>query len=273
MNVKNMLRIASAVLAGSLLSGCCCNNRWAADAPRDELIAVPAPGPVKIDGVLDEKEWAGSPVFPMHDIHREPVADPPPKLAAVVQDPFESGTVRFMYDSNYLYVGAKLQDSDIMQYGEKDQTMLFLTGDALEIFIKPERSPEYWECYAAPNGKRTTLCFETRWLPFNSEKSFLQKDFHTAVTLQGTLNDRRDKDQGWTVEAAIPVKMLEKTGIRFVPGEIWTVLIARYNYNYGAKPGGFRLSSCPELPRGNFHLTEYYARLVLKTSAGHTSEK
>ena len=62
----------------------------------------------------------------------------------------------------------------------------------------------------------------------------------------------------------IPKKELDKTGCEFKPGVPWTILISRYNYNYGSKEGGAQFSTCPELPVVNYHLLEYYAELVWK---------
>ena len=87
--------------------------------------------------------------------------------------------------------------------------------------------------------------------------------FRTSVKVLGTLNDYTDKDDGWIIEAAIPFKMLEDfTGVKFASDGRWTILLARYNYNFGQEVR--ELSAAPQLPYDNFHLTEYYAELIFK---------
>ena len=80
-----------------------------------------------------------------------------------------------------------------------------------------------------------------------------------ATKVKGTFNNYSDKDKGWFIEVALPREQLAKTGRPFVPGEPWTILIARYNYNYGTVESNPHFSTYPELPVVNYHHLEYYA--------------
>lgn len=264
------------------VSGCsnCClfnNSKTVFDCKFDngteraKVVITKAPGKVKLDGVIDPKEWKGSVAYPMSQafIYRNEKTIPAKYFANMnrkdnIVDPFEGGTVRLMYDKENLYVAAELKDTDVMQYGTEDQAHLYLTGDTLEMFLKPANSPKYWECYGTPNGKKTSLFFDTRGYPRHNDRSVLMPGIKNAVKIQGTINNFNDKDKGWTIEVVIPKKELDKTGCEFKPGVPWTILISRYNYNYGSKEGGAQFATVPELPVVNYHLLEYYADLVWK---------
>ena len=234
--------------------------RFGADAPREKIVAVKAAGKVTLDGKLNEGAWAKAPAYAFMLPARN-FGVVMPKVAKN-PDPFESGIVKLVYDDKYLYIGAVLHDSDVVQYGREDQAHLYLQGDTFEIFLKSEKSPKYWELYATPNGKKTTFIFESRGYA-RYDWGTLNPAFLTAATVQGTLNQYSDKDKSWTVEVAVPLRMLEElTGVKFSNAGKWTVLLARYNYNFGQKNS--QLSSVPQLPQANYHLIEYYAELVLK---------
>ena len=235
-------------------------KRFGADAPREKVVAVKTAAAIALDGNLNEGAWKKAPAY-QFQLPARNFGVVMPKVAKN-PDPFESGTVKLLYDDKYLYIGAVLHDSDVVQYGREDQAHLYQQGDTFEIFLKSEKSPKYWELYATPNGKRTTYLFESRSYA-RYDWGTLNPTFRTAATVQGTLNQYNDKDKSWTVEVAVPIQMLEElTGVKFNNAGKWTVLLSRYNYNFGQK--NTQLSSVPQLPQANYHLIEYYAELVLK---------
>ena len=251
--------------AAVLLASCAHENddfekRFGADAPREKIVAVKASGKVTLDGKLNEGAWAKAPAYTFQAPARN-YGTVMPKVAKN-PDPFESGTVKLVYDDKYLYIGAVLQDSDVVHYGKEDQAHLYLQGDTFEIFIKSEKCPKYWELYATPIGKKTTFIFESRGYA-RLDWGKLNPSFLTSATVQGTLNNYNDTDKTWTVEVAVPLTMLEGlTGVKFDGKGRWTILLARYNYTYGQK--ALQLSTVPQLPQGNYHLNEYYGALELK---------
>ena len=222
-------------LAVVLLASCAHDDdfekRFGADAPREKIIAVKASGKITLDGNLNEGAWAKAPAYAFQPPARN-YGVVMPKVAKN-QDAFEPGMAKLVYDDKYLYIGAVLQDSDVVQYGKEDQAHLYLQGDLFEIFLKSEKSPKYWELYAAPNGKKTTFIFESRGYA-RADWGTLDPSFLTAATVQGTINNYNDKDKSWTVEVAIPLKMLQGlTGVKFDNAGKWTILLGRYNYNFG----------------------------------------
>ncbi|MEO5826580.1 MAG: carbohydrate-binding family 9-like protein, partial [Gemmatimonadales bacterium] len=62
------------------------------------------------------------------------------------------------------------------------------------------------------------------------------------IGLDGTLNDARDRDRGWTVEMAIPWAALSDSGRNVVPppiGEQWRVNFSRVQWDLASAPGGY----------------------------------
>ncbi|MHB9137820.1 MAG: carbohydrate-binding family 9-like protein [Victivallaceae bacterium] len=227
------------------------------------VIAKYTSEPVKIDGKLDEGAWAKAPAYSLALPLKAYSSQPESMQKTVGTDLREKASVKLLWDDNYLYVGAQLEDSDVMNEGKEDQGHLYTTGDLLEIFLKPAAESYYWEIYGSPNNKKTWFFFPSRGrIVFPACASYLPKDLQAAASVDGTLNNFNDKDKGFTIEMAIPVKELTAYGAKFDNSANWTILMARYNYSvYFTKP---ELSAYPLLSNVNFHICEEYAKLLLE---------
>jgi len=215
--------------------------------------------PVIIDGQLDDDVWKTAPVYKM-DI---PADNTNPSLPEYLQKKIpekilEDADVQIAWDHNYIYIAARMKDTDLHCYGNEDQMFYFNLGDVLEVFIKPDQETYYWELYCAPNSRKTSFFFPGRgskFLPL-SEK-YRMPGQKTAASVNGTLNKWEDKDDSWTAEMAIPIKELSVHGNKVGPGNRWKILVSRYNHNrYFSFP---ELSSFPKLSKASFHMYEEYA--------------
>ncbi len=240
-------------LAAILSAGCATSpsapSGTAPGAEQPVMLARRADAPVRLDGKLDDPAWQKAAVYQLHKgLDR---ADPPLK---------EPGAVRLLWDADYLYVGVKYSDSDVVQEGATNQTPLYGTGDLVEVFLKPATSTWYWEIYGTPNGLQSVFWFASpgRRL-LSSIKNHAMRDLKVAAEVRGTLNDWRDRDDYWTAELAIPAKELTQYGDAFGPGSDWRILIARYNYAIGLPE--CELSMAPQLTRTVFRLLDEYAVL------------
>lgn len=224
------------------------------------VLAAYASEPVVIDGKLDDKVWASCKAYDLSVPTRAYETQPDYIAEAMGKSVIEKGFAKVAWDKDNLYIGAEFTDSDIVAEGTEDQQHHYTKGDLLEVFLKPADDTWYWELYATPLNKKTSLFFPGRgrlFLP-SAEKYLIP--LRVAAQCDGTLNDWRDKDKKWTVEMAVPIKELfvEGTGkFRFGPGSKWTILIARYNYSryLPIKEN----SAYPHLTRTNYHLLEEYA--------------
>jgi len=173
---------------------------------------------IEIDGKLNEKSWKKAKELSFKALGGSFCT--------------ENGTVKIIWDDKYIYVGAKLYDSDIVQEGDKDWEHLYKTGDMMEVFLKPNGRLNYWEFYAAPNSKKTAFFYYSKGragLP----SGLLSKmaGLIVASSCEGTLNNVNDRDKFWTTEMAIPRKQLEKHGGQIFPEKKWLFLVSRYNYS------------------------------------------
>ena len=219
---------------------------------------------ITFDGKLDEKIWSEVPSYNL-GFTDDAAAWPVVESNRIKQDKFEGTRVQFLYDDKYLYVGAELEDDDIISYATRDQDLLYRGADTLEIFLSPENAMHYWELYSTPSIYRTSFLFPAGGVIGLQEvfaKSMLMPGYETAFKVIGKINDHTVKDKGWTTELRIPLDQLAKQGVKFAPGEKWRILAARYNYSHYMYRR--QLSAFPVLPVVNFHLRQYYAPVIFR---------
>jgi hypothetical protein len=210
-----------------------------------------AAGPIRIDGRLDETAWQRAEVITRL---YQPVTLKPPS---------DGGEVRLLWDDENLYIGGRLQDKDVyaMLHGHDVRTW---DDDVFEVFIKPsETQYPYYEFHVTPFGATLDLMFARRGA--GTDQRFMQYNsgMKAAATVQGTLNDWHDVDEGWTAEMAIPLKSLGLSGSALKPGTTVRFAVCRYNYSVHLPPGeigseALEYSSTARLPKLAYHLYEYY---------------
>lgn len=177
----------------------------------------------------------------------------------------QEGRIQFLWDKRFLYVGARLDDNDVVATGSKDQQLHFKLGDVVEVFLKPKDDSIYWEIYGTPHEKKTAMLFPSRGRAILSQATKYQmNDLKVSARIHGTLNNWKDKDHGWSVVIAIPFAELKKYHIKTEPGAAFYIMIGRYNYSRYLK--NKELSCFPAnsgKPKG-FHSYEEWGLLTLK---------
>ncbi|NQU12059.1 carbohydrate-binding family 9-like protein [bacterium] len=236
-----------AVAALALLAGCATPSAPVA-AVTPTCVAVRAAAPVKVDGKLDDLVWTKAPVYSL--------------VVPAKAEPQEAGTAQFAWDDQNIYVAVRFTDSDVVQENDQDQQHHYLSGDLAELFLKPADETFYWELYANPNQRRTTF-----FLPGRGRQGLPSMEKYTCnlkigAVVEGTLNNWRDRDQGWTAELAMPWADLAAQGAAVGPQSAWRVLVARYNYSRWLSR--LELSSTPRLPARDYHLWESFAPLEFR---------
>lgn len=246
------------VIASAFFSTGCANDAQLKPVVLEQAVVVAdyAPCGITLDGKLDEAVWQGAEVYQTNlSLDRQDNGD------SVI----EGGTVRFAWDDTNLYVAIDFVDSDVVAEGTEDQLHHYQFGDLAEVFVKPVDQSWYWELYATPRGNKTTFFFPSKGLlglPSCFEYQFKKDQLQVAAQINGTLNDYSDRDTNWTAEFVIPISELTSRGEKFGPGTEWTIFVGRYNYSYYLKAA--ELSMAPALPATSYHLTDNYAKLVLK---------
>lgn len=204
--------------------------------------------PITIDGVLDEEAWARIPVWSEF-------------VDTATGRPVEhSTTAKLLYNDNYLYVAFACQDKDIWSdFTERDENLW--ENEVVEIFIDPAKArTRYFEFEVSPRnvvwdgritnpkGTGEDLEIDAKW---NCER------LKSAVNVKGTLDDRTDTDEGWTVEMAIPHTCLVRVPPQ--PGEEWRFNMYRIERPRGEEVG--LLAWTPTMKPG-FHIPAKFGRLL-----------
>src|SRR5262249_1608704 len=137
------------------------------------------------------------------------------------------------------------------------------------LYLKPAADKSgYYEFRADAAGTLRPMFY-----PQRGDKRFEKDDRFRAeikVRLDGTLNQSKDRDRGWTVEGRIPWRDLSRTGGRPEPGETWTFAIIRVDAATGHPA---ELSASVPLSKPDAHRHEEYATLRFVGPDARTARK
>ncbi len=239
-----LIAISGAVLADKYteLKGLSPVPSYDVKSTRDKIV---------VDGKLTEKAWAQA-----------------APITLMFPWDFQTGkkqktTVRVLRDQDTLYVGYEAEDTDITATHENRDDPTY-KDDCVEIFIKP--SPETDSYFGMEMNARGVLY--DYFFPFPSEldKTLNFERVQLKTILRGTLNERDDQDQSWTLEVAVPFKNFSRLAKQLPPkaGDEWRVQINRWDGTEDS--GGRRLSMwCHSgMSKANPHNPERFGRLVFR---------
>lgn len=182
---------------------------------------------IKIDGKLNEPAWASA-EWSNKFVDIEGSKKPMPYLET---------RMKMLWDDENLYIGAMLKELHINAFLQQRDTVIFYDND-FEIFIDPDGDTHnYYEIEL--NALNTVwdllLIKPYRDIAKAAVDDFDIKNFQSAVSLSGTLNNSSDVDSAWFVEVAIPwktFKSLSVTGLPPSEGDIWKINFSRVEWDY-----------------------------------------
>ncbi|MGE5680763.1 MAG: carbohydrate-binding family 9-like protein [Bacillota bacterium] len=180
---------------------------------------------LNIDGKLDEAIWqkaAWTELFA--DIEGE--IKPLPRLKT---------RAKMLWDDKFLYIAAELEDPDLWATLKQKDTFIY-NDNAFEVFIDPDGDTQnYYEFEInAFNTVWDLLLTKPYRMGGISVSAWDIRGLKTAVDIQGTINNPEDKDKGWTVEIAFPLKVLMQCAAhRGLPenGEQWRLNFSRVEWS------------------------------------------
>jgi hypothetical protein len=179
------------------------------------------------DAVWQEASWSESFI----DIEGD--AKPKPALDT---------RVKMLWSDTHLYIAAELKEPHVWASLKHRDEIVFHDND-FEVFIAPENSThQYYEVEVNALNTIFDLFLPKPYrngggamIPWNLDK------LQSAVQVQGTLNNPKDTDKGWTVEMAIPFRSVTIGNETKVPveGTLWRINFSRVQWDTDIKGGNY----------------------------------
>ena len=206
-----------------------------------------APSPIAIDGDLKDAAWAAA---PWTDAFVDIEGDKKPK-------PRFRTRVKMLWDDEALYIAAELEEPHLWATLKDHDSIIFHDND-FEVFLDPDGDNYMY-------GELELNALNTTWdllltKPYKDGGHAVHAweivGLKTAVKLDGTLNDPRDTDKGWTLEIKWPWKGLpelvnvKKTPVPPKDGDQWRINFSRVEWDVEVVDGKYR--KLPKRPEHNW---------------------
>jgi hypothetical protein len=225
---------------------------------------------VVIDGKLDEAGWQQATwTNDFKDIEGD--AKPTPPLRT---------RVKMMWDQQYLYIAATLQEPHIWGTLVDHDAIIFRDND-FEVFIDPDGDThQYYEIEI--NALNTVMDLFMGKPYRNAGEALINwdtKGIITAIHIDGTINNPSDTDKEWTVEMAVPFSAVSffNKNQRPVENSLWRINFSRVEWDTDIKNGKYVKQQQPEhnwvwSPQGivNMHAPERWGYLLFTSKANTT---
>ncbi len=205
-----------------------------------QYICYKAIRPIDIDGKIEEKSWKAS-EWTDYFVDIEGDLKPEPRFKT---------RVKMLWDDEYFYFACTMEEPHIWAKLTERDAVIFYDND-FEIFIDPQGDThEYYEF--------EMNAFNTVWdllitEPYRDPEcraidSWDIQGLKSAVYIDGTLNDPSNTDNFWSVEVAIPWKVLEECSEQAPPqeGDQWRVNFSRVEWQTKYSDGDYHKIKQPE---------------------------
>jgi hypothetical protein len=190
--------------------------------------------PIAINGSLDDDAWKNAPwTDDFTDIEGDKRVKPRFRTR-----------VKLLWDSNYLYIAAQLEEPHVWATLKKHDSVIFHDND-FEVFIDPDGdNHQYYEYEINAFGTDWDLRLVK---PYRDGGPALDSweitGIKKAVRVNGTINNPNDTDTGWTVEIAMPWRPLAEFANRAAPpkhGDQWRINFSRVEWIVDIIHGKYR---------------------------------
>jgi hypothetical protein len=182
-----------------------------------------AQSPIRVDGKLDDAAWKNAEWTDwFQDIRGE--SGPKPRFRT---------RVKMLWDDDYLYVAAWLEEPDVWATLTEHDSVIFHNND-FEVFLNPTGDGlNYFEFEINALNTGWDLFLPK---PYNqggkADNRWEIPGLLSAVSVEGTLNHPGDRDRAWTVELAFPWSAFrERAGVgRPDAGAEWRINFSRVEW-------------------------------------------
>ena len=193
-------------------------------------VAYKASEAITIDGISDESSW-----------DRAKWSDNFIDIEGVKIPTYQTN-VKMIWDDNNLYFYAELEEPHIWGDITVRDEVIFYNND-FEIFIDPDGDTHNY--YEFEMNALNTIWDLFLSKPYRDHGKVLNNwdinGLKSAVKIDGTINDPTDKDKKWSVEIAMPWKVLvEASGSKEVPADkSWRLGFSRVNWDFDLIDGKY----------------------------------
>jgi hypothetical protein len=203
----------------------------------------------KIDGKLDDAAWKLAPEVTL-------------VMTCTGEPATKHTTARMCWDDDCLYVGFDCADTDIFATMTNRGDWIF-REEVVEAFLCPDCDlTRHYEINLSPRN----VIFEAYIVNTGSgdeiDYGWRCQGLRTAVSVDGTIEDRTDTDRGWTAEYAIPFAALKRCAPK--PGERWRANL--YRIDLFPEPKEFQAWSPTLTPRPAFHVPNRFGTVFFTES-------
>ncbi|MFO0956649.1 MAG: carbohydrate-binding family 9-like protein [Isosphaeraceae bacterium] len=213
------------------------------DSPRG-YVCPRAPGPIVVDGKLEDDGWKGVP-WSADFVDIEGDQKPRPRFRT---------RVKMAWDDRYIYIAARLDEPHIWANLTEHDSVIFQDND-FEVFIDPDGDThEYYEIEINSRNTEWDLFLDKPYRAGGPARNEWEiPGLLKAIGIDGTLNDPKDTDRSWDVELAIPWDVLGKHANRPSPpkdGDQWRINFSRVEWETTIEDGQYK--KVPGKPEDNW---------------------
>ncbi len=132
------------------------------------------------------------------------------------------------WDARHLYIAFEMDDDDIFSTYKRRDDPLF-QQEVVEFYIDANRNRrDYIELQVSPAGMIFDSFFDTYRSPRPWGRLAYDSGMTVAVDVRGTLNQRNDRDRGWSVEMRLPFERLGPAlNLPPLDGDEWSINMYR----------------------------------------------
>jgi hypothetical protein len=241
--------------------------------PPRGYVCYRAAGPITLDGKLDKPAWQAVP-WTEDFVDIEGDRRPRPRFRT---------RAKMLWDDKYFYIGAELEEPHVQGILAQHDSYIFHEDNDFEVFLNPDgNNHRYAELEM--NALNTTWDLRLK-KPYRdggkAEDDWEIPGLKTAVFVDGSINDPRDVDRGWSIEIAIPWEIVgalhDKDGMNGMPrdGDQWRINFSRVEWRFDIVDGeyvrrrGQKEDNWVWSPQGiiNMHQPETWGYVQFSTAA------
>ncbi len=203
--------------------------------PPKGYVAYRAAAAIIMDGKLDDEAWKTAP-WTDDFVNIEGELRIKPRFRT---------RVKMLWDDKYLYIGAELEEPHVQATYTKRDSYIFHEDNDFEVFINPDGNNHN---YAELEMNALNTVWDLRLKkPYRDggkpEDAWDIPGLKTAVHVNGTIDNPRDLDKGWTIEIAIPWEIAralnDKPARAPLDGDQWRINFSRVQWRFDIREGKY----------------------------------